>query len=137
MSNLLTPFSQHVVDCIRKGDYAIAEELFSGSDYIVNKARMDRSEFVTMRIPTRLEHPNDWNLWLESWCFGLFPRASILRGPERHRIKLSKHESIALAHVVKAILDEQKDLAKRAKQAKKARQEAAYFLDSTKQLEAY
>lgn len=119
-------FSQHIADCIRKGDYAIAEGIM-GDDYIVNGSRIVGTKAIDCMFPKEPKHPDDWAMGLKSWCFGLTPRVWVRRGPNRYYIKLTKEEHEGLAHIVRAIFQERKERIKEEKRKHKQKQEYAYY----------
>lgn len=91
-------FSEHVVDCIRRGDYAIADNFTGmGTRYVVNKQRMDDSEYKHIGWPAPLRELDDWDLGLSSWLFGLCPLVHLTRGPDHFKVKLTKQEHSGLA----------------------------------------
>lgn len=126
MNTKLLRFSQAVVDDIRKGNYAIAED-FMGPDYVVNGERMKRSEYSHMGWAATAENENEWSLYLHSWFFGLFPRVGLIRGKERFIVKLSKVEHRGLAEIFRAIFEKHNDAIKEEKQLYKKRKELAYW----------
>lgn len=121
---MYTRFSQLVVADIAAGNYAITDRLL-GDAYLCNGRRWREREFS--RFARSKTEPDDWDLHLNSWFFGLFPRVILTRGKDNFVIKLSRVEHRGLAEIIRAVFQKQKDEARAAKLEYKRQQELAYF----------
>jgi len=132
MRDYLSPryerFSHHVAECVRNRDYGIVQT-FMGPDCILNGSRIGDSGLgrIFGEEPTQ---PDDWAMGLSSWCFGLFPKVWLCRGPKRYNIKLTKQEHRGLALIIRAIFQERKDLAKQKKMQHKIAEQNAYWRET-------